>query len=67
MAAPIADIDPQMLNKIFSFLEDINDALREYNERDALISRSKEKKGDIKVDQWKEIMQKIQEGNATYT
>ena len=56
-----------MLNKIFSFLEDINDALREYNERDALISRSKEKKGDIKVDQWKEIMQKIQEGNATYT
>lgn len=55
-----------MLTKVISFLEDIKNTLFDYDRRNALLSKSKDKKGEMKEDQWKDIMQKIQEGTATY-
>ncbi len=66
MAAPIADIDPQVITKVIGFLEDVKSTLFDYDRRNRVLAKNKDKKGEMKEDQWKDIMQKIQEGTATY-
>ena len=56
MAAPIADIDPHVITRVISFMEDIKNTLSDYERRNALLSKTKDKKGDMKEDQWKDIM-----------
>lgn len=66
MAAPIADINPEVITRIISFLEDVKNMLFDYDRRNALLAKNKDKKGEMREDQWRDIMQKIQEGTATY-
>lgn len=66
MAAPIADIKPEVITRIITFLDDVKNMLFDYDRRNALLAKNKDKKGEMREDQWRDIMQKIQEGTATY-
>ena len=63
MAAPIAKIDPETIRSTVHFLEEIKNAMFDYDDQ-------KEEKnaddGQFKGDRWKEVMANIAAGKASY-
>lgn len=65
MAAPIADINPEIITRLISFLEDVKNLVGDFTRRRSLLSERQGLKGDFKEDQWRDLRQKIIEGKAT--
>ncbi len=59
MAAPIADIDPEIINKLIHFLEDVRMFLGDFDRRAALRRMNKPGRGRFTEEQWRDIAAKI--------
>ena len=65
MAAPIADIDPEIIEKLILFIKEIKRVLEHYYQRRSFLEARYSNLRDSR-DQYREISHKILEGKASY-
>lgn len=65
MAAPIADISPEVITKLLTFIKEIKSVLSKYNRRRNLLVLKLQNQRDIR-EQYRDISQRIKQGKGSY-
>ena len=65
MAAPLADINPELITKLIDFIGDVKNLVDDFTRRRSLLSEKRERRGELKDDLWRDLRQKISDGKAS--